>query len=91
MALPATTPDGRPPVGTLRAAGRPRRSVTPAARVGVASVVGAVPRGDTAAFRFNVADPLLRRTRTRPDHNRVRDAPSSVSVLGLAPPPPLAG
>ena len=39
-------------------------------------------------FQHNAADPLLRRTRMRPDHNRVRDAPSPVSVLGLAPPPP---
>lgn len=34
------------------------------------------------------ADPLERRTRTRPDHNRVRDVPSHLSLLGLAPPPP---
>lgn len=45
-------------------------------------------RGCSPRFRFNVSDPLLRRTRTRPDHNRVRDVPSSVSLLGLAPPPP---
>ena len=44
------------------------------------------PRGTSTDV--NAADPLNRRTRTRPDHNRVRDAPSPVSVLGLAPPPP---
>lgn len=43
----------------------------------------AVSRNDV-----NAADPLNRRTRTRPDHNRVRDVPSAVSLLGLAPPPP---
>lgn len=45
-------------------------------------------RWHSPGFHFNVSDPLLRRTRTRPDHNRVRDVPSSVSLLGLAPPPP---
>jgi hypothetical protein len=41
-----------------------------------------------ASSDVNSADPLNRRTRARPDHNRVRDVPSPVSVLGLAPPPP---
>jgi hypothetical protein len=46
------------------------------------------PRRSVSRTGVNAADPLNRRTRTRPDHNRVRDAPSAVSVLGLAPPPP---
>lgn len=36
------------------------------------------------------ADPERDPERTRSDHNRVRDIPFSVSVLGLAPPPPSA-
>jgi hypothetical protein len=52
------------------------------------SRLGRVTRRRGSGPDLNAADPLNRRTRTRPDHNRVRDVPSPVSVLGLAPPPP---
>jgi hypothetical protein len=47
-----------------------------------------IPVRSTDGPSVNAADPLNRRGRERPDHNRVRDVPSPVSLLGLAPPPP---
>jgi hypothetical protein len=41
-----------------------------------------------SGFTYNDRDPERGAARSRCDHNRVRDVPFSVSVLGLAPPPP---
>lgn len=77
------------PQGASRLASHSRASSL--STVDDCAVAYSVRRRRRPPFQHNSADPLIRRTRMRPDHNRVRDAPSPVSVLGLAPPPPATG